>query len=265
MYPCVFAFFANSFFSACGSETLTNERQQTLTGLDARPSSEVYLAFQLPDRSSFSADPANLTSQIDSYYFRFAGQGPRCPTVMEQHEEWGNYEDKRVVGAKVRTDCDYLITIKIGSSRPEQLALSASAPINYQDDIKKTLEAQCVACHTQWQQEDQVVRDGQKIVNAVESGAMPPTETLSDAEIARFLAWADGGFLRQNPKPVVLTPKEQKLQRIFYRNNHDDLLTGLELLGVTTKDLRRSLWIQEDALTAQLKTRQLYTFPYAAE
>ncbi len=253
--------------SGCGSEQMTNERQQTLSGFDARPAAEVYLAFQLPDRASFSDDGPALSSQIDSYYFRYAGQGPRCPSVTEQHEEYGVYEDRKVLGAKVTSNCDYQVTIKLGSSRASEasLSLKSASPVTYEDHIQKILTSQCVACHGTWKDWTGVSGAKSEIVAAVESGSMPPSQALSDAEIATFLAWADTNFLQRNPNPVLVTPDEEKLKRVFYRNNNDDLLNGLELLGVTTKDLRRSLWIQEEGLEAQLKTRQLYTFPSAPQ
>lgn len=246
--------------TACGTEASLNQRQQTLSALDAKASTQVYLSFQLPDRQKMILESPDKTALINSYYFRFVGEGPNCPIASEVHEEWGSYEDRKLVGAKVSTACNYRILIKLGQAASEiQTALSAPTA-TYNDTIQALVNTSCVSCHSSFKEASTVRAQGAAIVSVVENGTMPPQKSLSDDAIASFLAWRDGGYLEADPRPSVLTASEQKLSKVYYRNNNDDILQYYELYGVTTKDLRRSLWLQEEGLQDSLQTRQLYTF-----
>lgn len=238
--------------SACGSENKANYRKGLIGG-DAEAVvndvPRVPVNFKLPSRS---ADPA--ATALSAYYYRLEGSGAACP-AGEIKEEVGAYVDDQEFLLRLASVCDYKVTIKLGALAGPAL----SGSLNYQDDIKTIIADHCLSCHETYSDYAELAAKGDLIVSRVETGSMPQNGALSDEEIAKFLAWKDGGYLEKNPDPAP-TEKEQGLSAVYYRNNNNDILKGIELKSRTQYELRRSLWLQPEGLALGLSVKELFSF-----
>jgi hypothetical protein len=244
--------------SACGGEIVTSLRQERLQGLDAASKRRLDFEFRLPDRGSITARDSTTIDRLNAYYYRFEGEGPECPKG-ERFEGADAYQDNKTIKLKLTDLCNYSIVIKIGESEASPLALTAST-ISYERHIQPILQKSCSSCHAGFASYQGARASAEAIVMAVEEQTMPPDQALPLSDIAAFVAWADDGFLERDPIAAKTTVLEQQISKVYYRNNNNDSLMAYELLGRTTYELRRSLWLQDDGLTLGLETKQLYTF-----
>jgi hypothetical protein len=243
---------------ACGSVEEQNLRKVAHGALDAQPARRVDFSFMLPSRSTLGLDQSILQERMTGYSWRIEGQGERC-TDDKVHESFGPYEDARTYAMQLLDNCNYLVKIMVGelSAQP---ALGLTATINYNDHIKPVIQQQCVSCHADYNDFSVIQQHASSIITHVENETMPPNVPLDGATIAMFLAWGDDGFQESNPNPPVITPADTALNKVFYRNNANDFIMSYELMGRTTYELRRSLWIQPDGEALGLENQQIYTF-----
>jgi len=244
---------------ACGSENKATYRRAALLGSGADAASNVKrtpVNFKLPSRGD---DPA-MTAALTGYYYRLQGEGPECPPG-EVKEEVGAYEDDKLFIMKLAGVCDYSVTMKFGVLGPQAAAtpLALNAKLNYEDTVKGLLATNCVSCHETYGDYNEVVANGDIIMARIESGSMPPTAPLNDLDIAQMLAWKDGGYVEKDetPKPTEL---ENGLSAVYYRNNDNDFLRGVELKTRSQYELRRSLWLQEEGHQKGLKVNEFLSF-----
>lgn len=243
------------FQSACGTEgpqRLLNGKSNILEAVAEKPN-PVLVSFTLPDRT---ARPEY--AGINGYYFKLLGEGADCPSG-ELIEEVGTWDDaNREMKFKVNGKCSYSVTMRLGVYQ-ESTALALQGPISFQNDIKPIMESQCVSCHETYIDYNEVKANGEMILREIEAKTMPMAAPLSDADIAKFLAWKDNGYTE---KSVVALPseKEKQLTKIYYQNNKNDYLMAYEMLSRVTIELRRSLWIQADGEAAGLTAKEIATY-----
>jgi hypothetical protein len=243
---------------ACGSAELQNYRKVPQGSLDATPAQPVDFYFSLPSRSNLGLDTSVLQQKMTGFAWRIEGQGDKC-TDTKVHESFGPYEDARTYAMQLSATCNYLIKIMVGELAPTP-ALSLTATINYDEHIKPVIQQQCVSCHADFSDFSAIEKNATSIVAHVENETMPPNAPLDGATIALFLAWGDDGFKQSNPDPTPVTPADSALSAVFYRNNTNDFIKSYELMGRTTYELRRSLWIQPAGEALGLDNQQIYTF-----
>lgn len=238
--------------SACGTENKANYRKGTIGApvaaeavVDTLP--RIPVNFKLPNRNAEAAAGA-----ISGYYYRLQGSGEACPAT-ENKEEVGAYVDNKEFILKLANVCDYKVTFKLGVLTGPVL----TATLNFDGNIKSMLQSNCVSCHETYNDYARVKAKGDLIVQRVEAGH--PTGALSDDDIAKFLAWKDGGYLEKDPSPAP-TEKENGLSAVYYRNNNNDSLKGIELKSRTQYELRRSLWLQAAGQSQGLKVNELFSF-----
>jgi hypothetical protein len=241
--------------AGCGDDKVADYRSakiaKTLEAVVGKPN-PVHLNLTLPDRSK----DATLT-QVTGYYLRLLGEGNECPKG-EMIEMVGGYDDQsRELRFDVNGKCSYAVLLKLGSYHAPTLALARS--INYESDIKPIVEAHCLSCHDSYASYQELAANGELIVREVESKAMPKAVPLGDDDIAKFLAWKDGGYVEKSSDPLP-TVKEQMMSEVYYQNNHNDYLMAYELLGRENYELRRSLWLQPAGEAAGLTLKELLTF-----
>ncbi|RZA20001.1 MAG: hypothetical protein EOP10_18780 [Proteobacteria bacterium] len=247
--------FLSLLLIGCGGDKVADYRtakaSNTLEAVAEKPNA-VLVNFKLPDRSK---DPT--LSQVNGYYFRLVGEGSDCP-AGELIEDVGAFDDqKREFEFKVNGKCTYVVVMKLGVYQAPALTLTST--LNYETDIKPLIESNCVSCHETYASYTELVENGEMILREVESKAMPKTAPLSDADIAKFLAWKDGGYIEKSTTPPP-TAKELLLTSVYYQNNRNDYLMAYELLTRLSFELRRSLWIQPAAVEAGLTVKELSTF-----
>lgn len=240
--------------SACGTENKANYRKGTIGApVEAEAVvdklARVPVNFKLPNRKF---DPA--AGALTGYYYRLKGSGEACPTT-ENKEEVGAYVDDKEFILKLANVCDYTVTIKLGVLAAPAL----TATLNFSNNIKSILQSNCVSCHETYGDYAEVKAKGALIVSRVEAGTMPQAGALSDDDIAKFLAWKDGGYLEKDPSPAP-SEKESGLSAIYYRNNNNDSLKGVELKSRSQYELRRSLWLQAEGQSHGLKVNELFSF-----
>lgn len=244
---------------ACGTAE-QNYRKVALGSLDAEPAPPppVEFSFSVPSRSTLGLDTSVLQQKMTGYAWRIEGQGDKCLDT-EAHESFGPYEDARTYAMKLSPTCNYLIKIMVGELA-SQPALNLTATINYEDHIKPVIQQQCLSCHADYQDFSVIEKNASAIVSHIENETMPPNAPLDGTLIALFLAWGDDGFQQKNPNPTPITPADTALTAVYYRNNINDFIMSYELMGRTTYELRRSLWIQPAGEALGLDNQQLYTF-----
>ncbi|HYX36465.1 MAG TPA: hypothetical protein VE954_25440 [Oligoflexus sp.] len=243
---------------ACGSVEQQNLRKVAQGALDAVPAKLVDFSFSLPSRSNLGLDTSVLQQKMTGYAWRVEGQGDHC-TDTKVHESFGPYEDARTYAMQLSDNCNYLVKIMVGELAP-QTALNLTATINYDEHIKPVIQKECVSCHAEYTDFSEIEKDASSIVAHIENETMPPNAPLDGATIALFLAWSDDGFKQSNPNPTPITPADTALSSVFYRNNTNDFIMSYELMGRTTYELRRSLWIQPAGDALGLENQQIYTF-----
>ncbi|MES2745279.1 MAG: hypothetical protein V4655_07620 [Bdellovibrionota bacterium] len=239
----------------CGGDKVADYRSakasNTLEAVAEKPNA-VLLNFRLPDRGK---DPS--LSGVSGYYYRLVGEGSECP-AGELIEDVGAYDDqKREFEFKVNGKCSYAVVMKLGVYKAPELALTSV--INYENDIKPLIEKNCVSCHETYASYTELVENGEMILREVESKAMPKIAPLSDVDIAKFLAWKDGGYVEKSTTPPP-TAKELLITSVYYQNNRNDRMMDYELATRVSFELRRSLWIQPAAVEAGLTVKELSTF-----
>ncbi|WP_141733003.1 hypothetical protein [Oligoflexus tunisiensis] len=248
--------------TACGSVEEQNLRKVAHGALDAQPARLIDFSFMLPSRSNLGLDQSILQERMTGYAWRIEGQGERC-TDEKVHESFGPYEDARTYAMQLLDNCNYLVKIMVGELAP-QTALNLTATINYDEHIKPVIQKECVSCHADYTDFAVIQANASSIVAHIENETMPPNSPLDGATIAMFLAWGDDGFQEKNPNPPQLTPADTALSAVYYRNNTNDFIMSYELMGRTTYELRRSLWIQPDGEALGLDNQQIYTFRVAS-
>ncbi len=237
----------------CGKEYKASYRLSRTGGAEAKTDvKRIPVNFKLPSRSE---DPA-LTTALTGYYYRLQGSGEHCPSG-ELKEDIGAYEDDKEFILRLSSVCDYSVTIKLGELASPAFALGAK--LNYNDSIKDLIGKNCVACHESYGNYAEVVAKGDLIIARAESGTMPPTGSLSSFEIAQLLAWKDEGYIEKDPSPQP-SARENGLKEVYYRNNNNDSLKGVELLTRTQYELRRSLWLQAEGEEKGLKVNEILSF-----
>jgi hypothetical protein len=245
--------------TACGTAEPQNYRKVAQGALDALPAEPlVDFSFSIPSRNNMGLDGAVLKQKMTGYAWRIEGQGDKC-TDSRVHESYGPYEDGRTYAMQLSASCNYLVKIMVGELGI-QPALNLAATVNYDDHIKPVIQQQCVSCHVDYQDFRVISKNASSIVAHVESETMPPTAPLDGALIALFLAWADDGFQESNPNPPPLTAADTALGSVYYRNNTNDMIMSYELMGRTTYELRRSLWLQPAGESLGLANQQIHTF-----
>lgn len=245
--------------TACGTADEQNYRKVAKGVLDALPAEPlVDFSFSIPSRINMGLDRDVLQQKMTGYAWRIEGQGANC-TDTKVHESFGPYEDGRNYAMQLSASCNYLVKIMVGELGI-QPALNLAATINYDDHIKPVISQQCVSCHVDYEDFSIVSRNASSIVAHVENETMPPTAPLDGALIALFLAWGDDGFQKSNPNPPPITAADTALGAVYYRNNTNDMIMSYELMGRTTYELRRSLWIQPAGESLGLANQQIYTF-----
>ena len=248
-------FLVSLLLLGCGTDKSADYRSpkliKTLEAVAEKPNA-VVINFTLPDRS---VEPS--LSALNGYYLRLVGEGPACP-VGEIIEEVASWEDaNREVHFKVNGKCTYAVTLRLGTYQPPMLALGAG--LNFDEDIRPIIETNCVSCHETYASYVEVVQNGEMILKEIEAKTMPQIAPLSDADIAKFLAWKDGGYLEKSTTPLK-SAKEIQLTSIYYQNNHNDFLMAYELLSRSTYELRRSLWLQPEGKAAGMVLKEISTF-----
>lgn len=244
---------------ACGGETRSDKRQEKGISLDVLAYKPVKFEFMLPDRSTLVSESPDITAKLTGFFYKIQGEGEACPE-SEVHEDAGSYDDGRLISLNVISACNYLVTIKIGNFQAPATAALTATTVNYQEHIQGLVQQNCVSCHASYASYAGVKDAAKAMVMAVENESMPPTAPLAGSEIALFLAWADSGFLENNPTASLPSPQEQSLNKVYYRNDNYDYIQSYELLGRTRYELQRSLWLQAEGQAEGLQTKQLYTF-----
>jgi hypothetical protein len=247
---------------ACGTSVEEQNLRKVAQGaLDALPSQPVDFSFSLPSRVNLGLDAALLNEKMTGYAWRIEGQGERC-TDSKVHESFGPYEDARTYAMQLSANCNYLVKIMVGEL-PPQPALNLTATINYEQHIKPVIQKECVSCHAEYSDFSVIEKNASSIVAHVENETMPPNSPLDGATIAMFLAWGDDGFKENDPNPTPVTAADEALSAVYYRNNNNDMIMSYELMGRTTFELRRSLWIQPAGEALGLQNSEIYTFRVA--
>ncbi len=243
----------------CGTAVEEQNLRKVAQGaLDALPAQPVDFSFSLPSRSSLGLDSATLKEKMTGYAWRIEGQGERC-TDAKVHESYGPYEDARTYAMQLSGNCNYLVKIMVGElTGPAALKLTAT--INYETHIKPVIQKECVSCHADYTDYSTIEKNASSIVAHVENETMPPEAPLDGATIALFLAWSDDGFKQNDTNPTPVTASDEALQNVFYRNNNNDLIMAYELMGRSTYELRRTLWIQPAGEALGLTNQEIYTF-----
>ncbi len=244
---------------ACGSaESDQSYRKVAQATLDAVVVQPVKLSFSLPSRTNLGLDAKVLQQNMNGYAWRIVGQGERC-VDSKIHESYGPYEDARTYAMELSASCNYLVKIMVGKLKTTS-ALNLTATINFESHIKPVIQQNCVSCHAGYQDFNEVQKNARSIVAHIENETMPPAAPLDGSIIALFLAWADDGYQQKDPNPSIPTAAEEALSEIYYRNNSNDMINNYELLGRTSYELRRSLWIQPAGEALNLANDQIYTF-----
>jgi hypothetical protein len=244
---------------ACGTPVEEQNLRKVAQGaLDALPSQPVDFSFSLPSRSNLGLDSSILKEKMTGFAWRIEGQGERC-TDSKVHESYGPYEDARTYAMQLSANCNYLVKIMVGVLAPEP-ALNLTATINYDQHIKPVIQKECTSCHPDYTDFSVIEKNASSIVAHVENETMPPNSPLDGGTIALFLAWGDDGFKQSDPNPTPVTPSDEALSEVFYRNNNNDFIMSYELMGRTTFELRRSLWIQPAGEALGLSSQEIYTF-----
>ncbi len=245
---------------ACGGEIRSDKRQLKGVSLDVRAAKPVAFEFAIPDRSKLAAEVSDINETLTGYYYSVRGEGKSCPS-SELHEGAGLYDDGRVIAFDLIGACNYLLTIKLGQFvEPAPTAALTQTVINFQDHIQPIIKTNCVSCHPAYDSYAGVKDAARSMVLAVEDEVMPPTAPLGGSDIALFLAWADGGYLENDPAPHIPSAAEKSIDKVYYRNNNNDFIQSYELLGRTKYELQRALWLQSDGEARGLQTKQLFTF-----
>lgn len=245
--------------TACGTAVEEQNLRKVAQGaLDAMPAQPVEFSFSLPSRSSLGLDSNLLKEKMTGYAWRIEGQGERCLDT-KIHESYGPYEDARTYAMQLSATCNYLVKIMVGELAPKP-ALNLTATINYDAHIKPVIQKECVSCHPDYSDFAVVQKNASSIVAHVENETMPPNAPLDGSTIALFLAWSDDGFQKEDPNPPVVMPSDEALSAVYYRNNNNDFIMSYELMGRTTFELLRSLWIQPAGEALGLTNQQIYTF-----
>lgn len=243
---------------ACGTSE-QNYRKVALNSADALPIQPVDFSFSLPARSNLGLDSSVLQQKMTGYAWRIEGQGDKCAD-SQVHESYGPYQDSRIFAMQLSSTCNYLVKIMVGALAEAPAALELTGTINYTDHIKPIITSQCLSCHADYKDFAVVDKIAKTIVTQVENQTMPPSGGLDGSQIALFLAWGDAGFLEKDPNPTVPTAADQSLSAIYYRNNANDKIMDYELLGRSSFELRRSLWIQPEGQALGLSHEQIFTF-----
>ncbi|MCX6127889.1 MAG: hypothetical protein NTX25_02350 [Proteobacteria bacterium] len=245
------------FGLGCGEAEPVNLRKAVGTSLDATPVVPVSVSFTLPSRANFNLDASTLRSKLNGYAWSLEGQGDKCKD-SKIHEASGAYEDSRTFILDLSTDCNYMVKIMLGELNPPKLNLATK--INYQQHIQPILNESCTSCHAEFKDYAGVRAQAHSIVSHIENETMPPKAPLEAGAIALFLAWADSDFSEKPEISAVPRVSEGALQKTYYKNNNNDMIMAYELLGRTSYQLRRSLWIQAEGEELGLLTKQLFTF-----
>ncbi len=245
-----------SLTQSCGEPKAQNNRH-----LQSGPMAEfmewtVTLSFALPSRDSFQLESSTLTDAINGFVWQILPQGENCQD-SKIHEAYGAYDSSKIFTIRLSGTCSYLVKVMLGERAGS--SLQELPPISYKQHIDPLVQQNCVSCHAEFANFAGVRSQANNILALVESGDMPPTSALDTGSKALFLAWGDGGFVENEQDKRPLSPAEQYLGRIFYRNNYNDLIQDYELRGRSAFELRRSLWIQPAATAWGLRTNQVNT------
>jgi len=229
--------------------------------LDAVVVQPVKFSFSLPSRTNLGLDASVLQQKMNGYAWRIVGQGERCAD-SKVHESYGPYEDARTYAMELSATCNYLVKIMVGAlnTSASPAALNLTTTINYESHIKPVIQQSCVSCHAGYQDFSGVQKNARSIVSHIENETMPPAAPLDGSIVALFLAWADDGYQQSDPNPSIPTATDEALSEVYYRNNSNDMINNYELLGRTSYELRRSLWIQPAGEALDLANEQIYTF-----
>ncbi len=250
--------FIVSMAYGCGKEAAKSYRNGSENSFKGIISLPVLFSFSLPPRNSFKLDEATQLSRINGYAWRVDGQGKNCQDSIA-HESFGSYEDGKKFSFNISGTCSYFVTVMLGELASTKLSLTDR--ITYIQQVQPIMDQQCVSCHTEFSSFAGVRAQAKNIVASIEAGTMPPSGALADEKIALFLAWADAGFAEKDLKEQEPNVVNSALSEVFYRNNYNDRITDYELLGRTSYELRRSLWIQPAAEALGLQTTQVFTAP----